>query len=280
MSDLYVIKCGGNFVAETSWITPLLETIKELQSKDSAFVIVHGGGIQADNLSKQLKIPTKKINGRRITDFETLRIIKMVYAGLINTDLVASCISHNIAAVGISGVSDKLAEVAKRPKVRLKNTATGATEDVDFGYVGDIKKINAQLLQLLISNNFVPVIACLGTDTKGIVLNINADGLAANIATELHAKKLIFISDIPGVAKDDKKANFLRHLFFDKAKKLIDDGVIAGGMIPKIENSFAALKKNVEYVQIIGPLKNKSDWKKAILNNEFGTIITRASNNH
>lgn len=279
MTNLYVLKCGGNFVIQPKWIKPLLETVKELLEKDASFIIIHGGGIQADNLSHQLKIPIKKINGRRITDARTLQAIKMVYAGLINTDLVASCISYKIPAVGISGVSNKIAEVVKRPKVKIKNTATGIVENVDFGYVGDIKKINIKLLQLLLNSGYVPIISCLGVDTKGQVLNINADGLAANIATALRAKKLIYISDIQGIAQDKEKAKFLQQLSFDKAKKLIAEGIITGGMIPKIETSFTALEKNVEYIQILGPLKNKTDWKKAILNNKFGTIITRKNNN-
>lgn len=280
MSNLYIIKCGGNFISQPKWIAPLLETVKKLLEKNASFVIIHGGGTQADKLSHQLKIPIKKINGRRITNLETLQIIKMIYAGSTNTDLVSSCISYKIPAVGISGVSDKLAEVVRRPKVRIKNTANGTIKDVDFGYVGDIKKINTELLHLLLKNGYVPIISCLGVDITGQVLNINADGLAANIATALQAKKLIYISDIPGVAKDKGKAKFLRHLSFNKARKLIAKGIITGGMIPKIESSLTILEKTVEYVQIVGPLKNTVDWKKAILNDKFGTIITRESNNH
>lgn len=279
MANLYVIKCGGNFVMQSKWVTPLLEIVKELLEKNASFVIIHGGGIQADNLSHQLKIPIKKINGRRITNFETLQIIKMIYAGLINTDLVSSCISYKIPAVGISGVSNKIAEVVRRPKIRVKNTATGIIENVDFGHVGDIKKINIELLQLLLNNGYVPVVSCLGVDTAGQVLNINADGLAASVATALRAKKLIYVSDIQGVAQDKGKVKFLRHLSFDKARKLIAKGVIAEGMIPKIENSFAVLERNVEYVQIVGPLKTKIDWRDAILSEKFGTIIAREGNN-
>lgn len=277
MANLYVIKCGGNFVTQPEWVAPFLKIVKELQEEDASFVIIHGGGTQADNLSHQLKIPIKKINGRRITNLQTLQIIKMVYAGLINTDLVSACISYKIPAVGISGVSNKLAEVVRRPKVRIKNTATGIVENVDFGYVGDIKKINIKLLQLLLNNGYVPVVSCLGVDTAGQVLNINADGLAADVATALQAKKLMYVSDIQGVAQDKEKAKFLRHLSFNKARKLIAKGIIAGGMIPKIESSFAVLEKSVECVQIVGPLKTKADWKDAILSEKFGTIIARES---
>src|SRR3989344_2073514 len=191
----YVIKCGGLFVAEKQWIMPLLSMVKEFVEKGNFVVIIHGGGPQADDLAHKLKVPIKKIDGKRVTDFPTLQIAKMTYAGLINTDLVSLCIGRGIQAIGISGVNSKLAEVVKRPKIK----------GIDFGYVGDIKKINKKLLLLLLENGYVPVVSCLGVDTSGQVFNINADSLAANIAVSLKASKLIFISDVQGVAQDKKQ---------------------------------------------------------------------------
>lgn len=263
MDKLLVIKCGGSFVAEKKILTPFLQKIKELKHSGFSLVIIHGGGPQADELAGRLKIPTKKVNGRRITDLETLQITKMTYAGLINTDLIAACISNNIQAIGISGVSSKLVEVVKRPK-KL---------GIDFGYVGDIKKINKKLLELLLKNNYVPVISSLGVDVSGQVFNINADGLAAHIASSLQARQLIFISDVQGVAKDKEHGEFLQYLSLDKAQELISQGVITGGMIPKIESSLMALKNGVRSVKILGPLKTKVDWGNAILDDKFGTIV-------
>lgn len=231
--------------------------------KGNFVVIIHGGGPQADDLSRKLKVPIKQINDKRITDFQTLQIVKMTYAGLINTDLVSLCISKGIQAIGISGVSSKLAEVVKRPK----------TLGVDFGYVGDIRKINKKLLQLFLENGYVPVVSCLGVDTSGQVFNINADSLAAHIAAALKASKLIFISDVAGVAQDKKQRKFLQNLSRSKTRELISKGVITGGMIPKVESSYLALEKGVECVQILGPLKTKKEWEDAILNDRFGTIL-------
>lgn len=263
MNKLYVIKCGGHFVAEKQWIVPFLSMVKNLVEKGNFVIIIHGGGPQADDLSHKLKVPIKKINGKRVTDFQTLQIAKMTYAGLINTDLVAFCISKGIQAIGISGVDSKLAEVVKRPKIK----------GVDFGYVGDIKKINKKLLQLLLENGYVPVVSSLGVDYTGQVFNINADSLAANIAAALKASKLIFISDVAGVAQDKKQGKFLRNLSLNKARELISKRVITGGMIPKVEGAYLALEKGVECIQILGPLKSKKEWEDAILNDKFGTAL-------
>ncbi len=263
MNNLYIIKCGGHFVGEKPWITPFLSAVKKLVEEGSFIVIVHGGGPQADDLARKLKVPVKKIKGRRVTDLDTLQIVKMTYAGLINTDLVALCVGSGIAAIGISGVNSKLAEVVKRPK-KL---------GIDFGYVGDIKNINKKLLQLLLENGYVPIISSLGVDKSGQVFNINADGLAVHIASSLQAKKLIFISDVEGVKEDKTQGKFLRNLTLSKAKELISKGIISGGMIPKIENSYLALEKGIKKVQILGPLKTQTQWKKAILNHMFGTVI-------
>lgn len=264
MNKLYVIKCGGNFVSEKQWITPFLSTIKTLVAKGKLVIIIHGGGPQADDLANNLKIPIKKVNGKRITDFQTLQIAKMIYAGLINTDLLSLCVGEGINAIGISGVSSKLAEVVRRPK----------TQGIDFGFVGDIKKINKKLLLLLLENGYVPVVSCLGVDNSGQVFNINADSLAANIALAFKANKLIFISDVAGVYQDRNQEKFLRKLSLNKSQELISKKIITGGMIPKIENALLALKKGVKSVQILGPLKTKKEYKDAVLSDKFGTVIT------
>lgn len=269
MNKLYIFKCGGHFVAEKQWVTPFLSVVKKLINKGNLVVIIHGGGPQADDLSEKLKVPIKKINGKRVTDFQTLQIAKMTYAGLINTDLISLCISQGIQAVGISGVSGKLAEVTKRPK----------TKGIDYGYVGDIKKINKTLLQLLLENDYVPVIPSLGVDTSGHVFNINADNLAANIAISLKAKKLIFITDVEGVAHNQMQRSVLQSLSQNQAHELISKGVITGGMIPKVENAYSALEKGIESVQILGPLKTEKEWAGAILNDKFGTTLTLSGSN-
>ena len=165
--------------------------LKKLINQGMKFIIVHGGGPQADELNQKLDIPIKKVNGRRITDSQTLQTVKMIYKGLLNTDLVALCEKYEISAVGISGVDGKIAEVVKRP---LMN-------GVNFGFVGDIKKINDDLINIILEKNYLPIIACLAIDSSGQVFNINADTLATKIALKLNVDKLIFITDVKGVSK-------------------------------------------------------------------------------
>lgn len=275
MNNIYVIKCGGSFVMNKHWLEPFLLELKSITKKGYSIILVHGGGPQADDLANKLKIPIKKIQGKRITDLQTLQIAKMVYVGLTNTDFVSACINNGIQAVGISGVSGKLIEVSKRPKKEIKNSETGKTELVDFGYVGDIKTVNKQLLLLLLQSNYIPVISCLGVDISGQVFNINADSLAVHVAIAMEAKKLIYITDVEGVAQNRMKTSFLKSISMSQAQEFIDQGIITGGMIPKIDNSSLALQNKIKTVHILGPLKTKKDWKKALINENFGTLITQ-----
>ena len=199
-SNIWIIKLGGQFLLNITWVDSLMKALKIIIDQKNAVVIVHGGGPQADEVQNKLKIPIKKINGRRITDKATLEAVKMVYAGSINTDLVAIAVKFQVQAVGLTGADAKLAEVVKRPLKKIMNYKTGKFESIDFGYVGDIKTVNNELLECLLAKNFVPVLASLGVDNQGHILNINADSLATAIACSLCAERLIFISDVKGIA--------------------------------------------------------------------------------
>ncbi len=163
MKNIIVIKIGGSCIQHQEQLESLIKAIAKLVNKNIKFVIVHGGGVQADLLNQKLGIPIKKVNGRRITDSQTLSTVKMVYKGLLNTDLVSLCQKFKIPAVGFSGVDGKIAEVIKRPLVG----------NIDFGFVGNIKKINIDLISILLVKKYVPVITCLGINNDGQVFNIN-----------------------------------------------------------------------------------------------------------
>lgn len=201
MKNIIVIKIGGSLIKQVNMLEPLIMAIKQLIDQRIKFVIVHGGGIQADLLSKKLGIPINKISGKRITDKETLSVVKMVCKGLLNTDFVSLCQKFKIPAVGISGVDGKIAEVTKKPLIN----------GVDFGFVGEIKKINSDLINILLKKNYLPVITCLGIDDDGQVFNINADTLTTEIALKLNADKLIFITDVEGVS-ENKNNKYLKKL--------------------------------------------------------------------
>ncbi len=274
MNEIVVIKCGGQFVKQKPYFTPFLEAISELLKKGVFVVVIHGGGPQADELQKKLGIPSQKVNGKRITDAQTLNVVKMVYKGLVNLDIIADCIKLKIPAVGISGVDGNLATATKRPVVNVLDHKTGQTNKVNFGYVGDIKQINTKLLENFLEGGYLPVVACLGINSQGEILNINADSLASCVALALEAKKLIFITDVKGISNGNRKADYLKSLSLEKAKELINNGIISDGMIPKIENVERALSGGVDKVLIVGGLDTKQKWLGAIKNHSYGTVLT------
>ncbi|MBI2617487.1 acetylglutamate kinase [Candidatus Gottesmanbacteria bacterium] len=272
-NNIWVIKLGGRLLLHNTWVESLMKVIKLLINKDKLIIIVHGGGPQADDVQKKMGIPIKKINGRRITDVDALFVVKMVYAGSVNKDLVAKALKHQILAVGISGVDAKLAQVTKRPKKLVVNQATGATEKVDFGYVGDVLTINKDMLEYLLRGKYVPVIACLGVDGKGQIFNINADSLATAIACQIGASNLIFITDVNGILKQKGSTKYFQRLTLKQAKKMIVGKKITDGMIPKIENVEVALKSGIENVHIVGALQTYSQWSDALIKQTYGTVI-------
>ncbi len=262
MSKIIVIKIGGSFMQYKTQLESLIISMDKLINVGTKFVIVHGGGPQADILNEKLGIPIKKVDGRRITDNNTLETVKMVYNGLLNTDLVAICEKFGIEAVGISGIDAHTALVTKRPIVN----------GIDFGYVGDIEKISIGLIKTLLNNHYIPVISCLGIDGNGQVLNINADTLATQTALSLGAKKIIYITDVKGVYKKGE-TELIDKLTVSDAIEFIKNGTITKGMIPKIENIAEAIKVGIKEILIVGGLDDKKEWIDAIENNSYGTTI-------
>ncbi len=271
MKKIFVIKLGGKFIEQKNSLYSLLQAICVLVNKGYGICVVHGGGKQADVMQKKLHIPIKKINGKRITDKKTLDITKMIYKGLLNTNLIAMCNAYSIPAVGISGVDCMLAMVTKRPVVSVINYSTGKKNTIDFGYVGDIQKINIEIVKYLQNGGYVPIIACLGTDNKGNIFNINADMLAVQVALELKAEKLIFVTDTQGVYKNKDK--YISSLAIKDAKNMISKKEIHSGMIPKIESSESALYGGIKNIQILGGLTTSKNWLDAIHKQSSGTNI-------
>ena len=262
MKKIILIKIGGSFMEQLKMLESLIVSIKILMNQNIKFIIVHGGGPQADKLNKKLGIPINKIDGKRITDYQTLTTVKMIYKGLLNTNLVALCEKYGILSVGISGVDGKTAEATKKPLLN----------DVDFGFVGNIKKINSDLINILLSNNYLPIIACLSTDGNGQVFNINADTLATEIALKLKVDKLIFVTDVEGIFENGK-SNLIKKLTINKVNELIKKGIITKGMIPKVENITNAITGGIKKILIVGGLDTEMKWIETIKNSSYGTVI-------
>jgi len=211
-------------------------------------VVVHGGGPQIDTALDKMGITSRYVRGMRVTDKETLDIVEMVLVGKVNKEIVTMINQHGGMAVGLSGKDGGLI-LAKKMSVTVESSNGEAPEIIDIGMVGEIVGINPLVIESLDQNKFIPVIAPVGVGRDGETYNINADLVAGEIAEALHAEKLILMTDVEGVK--DKKSSLLSTLKENQARKMIQDGVVGAGMIPKVECCINALKGGVEKTHII-----------------------------
>jgi acetylglutamate kinase len=265
-----VIKLGGE-VVQSPHMAAIAADVAEMRAAGTPVVIVHGGGPQATELQKRLGQTPKIVGGRRITDEETLEVIKMTVAGKVNVDLCAALIAGGAKPVGLHGASACTVLATRRPP---KMVSGGGPEPVDFGYVGDVIGVNDALIALLVGDGFVPVIACLGADEKGNVYNINADAVANQVAIRLDARALVLVTDVPGVMRDlNDPGSRIGRLTLAEGKRAIEDGVVTKGMIPKLEESFAAIIQGVHAVHIVGRL-SRGDLTRAVTSpGAVGTVL-------
>ncbi|HIT88152.1 MAG TPA: acetylglutamate kinase, partial [Candidatus Coprocola pullicola] len=204
-------------------------------------VIVHGGGPDINAFLNQMNIKSKFINGLRVTDEKTMEIVEMVLAGKLNKHIVTEIERQGVKAVGISGKDGGIIKAVKMQK-----------DEVDYGCVGEIDSVDPTLIQSLINNEFIPVIAPIGKDENGVTYNINADYAAVAIAGALKAEKLVFLTDVEGVMRDINDSNsIMSFINAEKIKGLIEDGTISGGMIPKVECCMEGIRKGVNNVHIL-----------------------------
>lgn len=255
MEKLVLIKVGGKIVEEENTLRQLL---KDFAAIEGHKVLVHGGGRSATKLAAELGVETKMVNGRRITDADMLRIVTMVYGGLVNKNIVAKLQALGVNALGLTGADMNLIRSEKRP-----------VKEVDYGYVGDVKEVNAELLAGLIKQGIVPILAPLTHDKEGHLLNTNADTIAGEAAKAL-AKyfevTLMFCFEKKGVLMDENDdESVIPEIDREAFKKYVDEGIIQGGMIPKLENAFQAIDAGVRRVVIT---------QASEINNGTGTIIS------
>lgn len=241
--NLKIIKIGGNIINDD---LALQQFISDFAYLDGPKILVHGGGNAASVLSDQLGIKVNKIDGRRITDQATLDVITMVYAGKINKSIVAQLQAKNCDAIGLSGADGNSICSVKRP-----------VKPIDFGYVGDVKQVNTNFIELLLNQNIVPVFCALTHDKNGQLLNINADTIASELALALakfYQTELYYCFEKKGVLTDVlNKDSVIQTLDFALYKNLKYSGQIAEGMIPKLDNAFNALHNKVNKVNIGQP---------------------------
>jgi acetylglutamate kinase len=240
MKKLTVIKVGGALVENEASLAELLQQFSRLEGKK---ILVHGGGRSATALAAELGIESKMVGGRRITDAEMLRVVTMVYGGLVNKTIVAKLQGLDIDAIGLTGADLNIIRSEKRP-----------VKDVDYGFVGDVKKANGGKIANLLEMGAVPVIAPLTHDGNGQMLNTNADTMAATVATALapyYDVTLTYCFEKAGVLKNpDDDSSLIPVITADDFKSLVDNGTVSGGMIPKIENALSAVNQGVKKVVI------------------------------
>jgi acetylglutamate kinase len=254
-----IIKIGGQILDNESQLTLFLEQFVQLPGKK---VMVHGGGKLATTLAEKMGIQQQMVEGRRITDSETLRIVTMVYAGFINKNLVASLNAQGCLSIGLCGADGFLITAHKRQH-----------PSIDFGWVGDIDSVNEPLLSSLLLQGVTPVIAPITADISGQLLNTNADTIAAALATALSVNfsvQLVYAFERNGVLRDLQDADsVIPHIHFAMYRQLLQEKIIADGMIPKLENSFATLAGGVQKI-MIGNALQLSDLLRGL----SGTTLT------
>jgi len=249
MKEITVIKFGGSLAKNESAKKKFLDELAVL-SKKLSIVLVHGGGPEINSWLAKLGINSKFVNGLRYTDAQTLEIVEMALSGKLNKYFVGELCKRGVQACGISGRDAGLA-----PSKQISS----------LGLVGEPKKINAKIIRLLLKAGYVPVISSIGLTASGGALNLNADTLATAIASELKARRLILLTDVPGVFDAGKKT--IPCIRVSQAKKLVSDGVVTGGMIPKLNACVQSVKKGIREVWI-------ADGSKGFKKLE-GTVIKR-----
>ncbi|MBF0327685.1 MAG: acetylglutamate kinase [Nitrospirae bacterium] len=243
----FVIKYGGAAQVEDALKDSFAQDVVLLNFIGIKTIIVHGGGPKISSTMKKMGKEPAFIQGQRVTDKDTMDIVEMVLGGLINKEIVALINSHGGKAVGLSGKDGNLIKAKKK---MLKKTSPENSDDlIDIGLVGEVDSINPEILNSVDKDGFIPVIAPIGVGSNGDAYNINADYVAASIAAALNAEKFLFLTDVPGIK--DKKDNTLSTLSKTDVHKLIEDGTISGGMLPKVQACMKAIEKGVKKTHII-----------------------------
>lgn len=266
---VFVIKAGGEVFADPVQASALVEQVGILHQVGIRTVLIHGGGPQSTQLASDLGFDTQFIEGRRVTNSDSLNVAMMILNGQINTRILATCRDLQIPAVGISGVDAGLIRAHKRPPVEREGE-----EDVDYGFVGDIDSVDADILRKQLDNGLMPVVSPLSCDESGTLLNINADTVAAAIAAELDAEKLILVTGATGILEDiDDPTSLISYIDRKHLENLKARGILADGMLPKAAAIDSALANGVQRVHVISHKLPDSILLEVFTNEGTGTLV-------
>lgn len=272
-AGVLVVKLGGEVIAGAS--LPIVARDLAAIAASGPLVVVHGGGPQASKLQERLGMKPQQVAGRRVTNEATLDVMKMIVAGKLNVDLCAALVAAGARPVGLHGASARVIAAERRPP---RVYAGAGPDPVDLGLVGDVTDVHADLLSMLFGAGYVPVLACLGAGADGAVYNINADTVANRVAVALDAAGLVLISDVPGVLRDvADPASRIPRLTIAEGRALMASGAVTKGMIPKLEESFAALEEGVKRIHIVGRLAAGDLAREAANPGSIGTVLVAGS---
>ncbi len=267
----FVVKAGGGVFGDVDATRGLIEQIAILHYFGVRVVFVHGGGPQLTELTEKLGVPTRMVQGRRVTDQKSIDVTAMVLNGLINTRILAICRDLDIDAVGVSGVDAGLIQAHKRAPVRLTD---GSGETVDYGFVGDINKVDTGVLKKLLDNGLMPVVSPLSADANGTLLNINADTVASAIGAALDAEKLILCTGAPGILERvEDPGSVISYTDLAGLKRLRESGAIKDGMLPKVKAIEDAIRGGVRRVHVISYKSPEGILAEVFTNEGTGTMI-------
>ena len=270
----FVVKLSGKVTEDHDRLASLAEELALIHQVGIRVCVVHGGGKQLSALAVQLGVEQTIINGRRVTDDATLDMAKMIFAGKINTDILAVLRLRGVEAVGLSGVDGNIVVAERRPPKDVLNRETGVRSRVDFGHVGDVVDVNDRLLRVLLDHDYMPVVSSLGADGEGRVFNINADTIAAEIAVRLGAEKLVMLSDVDGIyLRQGEPDSKVSRLTTEDVRRLISEGVATGGMIPKLQNIADTLARGVRSAHIIDGSARNTILSEVFTDEGTGTMI-------
>ena len=274
----FVVKFSGKVTENKENLASLAEELALLHQVGIKICVIHGGGKQLSELARKLGVAQTVIDGRRVTDDETLDLAKMIFAGKINTEILAALRRRGTAAVGLSGIDGNIVHAEKRLPKEVLNRLTGISETIDFGNVGDVLNINALLLTLLLDSDYLPVVSSLGADDEGQIFNINADTIASEIAVQLQAEKLVLLSDVNGIYLDPTNPETkISRLSISEAEDLIESGVAHGGMIPKLQSIIQLLKRGVKSAHVISGAQRNALLSEVFTDRGEGTMFTAES---
>ncbi|KAF5086873.1 acetylglutamate kinase [Methanobacterium aggregans] len=269
-----LIKYGGHAMIDDTTMSSTARDTVLLKYVGMKPIVVHGGGPEISRSMNKLGKEPQFIGGLRITDQETMEIIKMVLVGKINTDIVSKVCLHGGKGIGISGKDNLLLNARKRAPQVIVDGETGEETTIDLGLVGEIDSVNPEIIDMLTMNDYIPIISPIGVDDKGSTLNLNADTVAGDVASSVDAEKLIILTDVPGILEDPKDPETLiKKVQADEVMELIDQGIVKDGMIPKVTTCLNAVENGVSSAHIIDGRIQHSVLLEIFTKKGIGTMI-------